>query len=165
MSPAMNVMRAERAPYPWRAMVYATTFPGVPDCTSNKKARAKRAFPICTVATDLPQITAEALDALAGVFEVRGLGCIGDAECRAEAEGRSLHHRDAFGFQQFCDEVLVVLDHLARRRSLADGAGAGRVDIERTFRTRTIDARSLIEHRHNEIAALLEHGVVLGDEI
>src|SRR3954470_13230908 len=156
MSPAMNVMRAERAPYPWRAMVYATTFPGVPDCTSNKKARAKRAFPICTVATDLPQIAAEALDALAGVFEVRGLGRIGDAECRAEAEGRTLHHRDAFGLEQLGHEGLVIVDHLARRRGLADRAGAGRIDVERAFGAWALDALGLVEHGDDEVAALLE---------
>src|SRR5262245_43995769 len=95
-------------------------------------ARAFRTLPN----NRLAQIAAKALDALAGVLEVRRLGRIGDAEGRSQAEGRSLHHRDALGFQQFRDKILVIGEHLARRRGLADGAGAGRIDIEGAFRAR-----------------------------
>src|SRR5262245_43284638 len=56
----------------------------------------------------LAKISAEALDALAGVLEVGGLGRIGDAERRPKTEGRALHHRDAFGFQKLGDKVLVI---------------------------------------------------------
>src|SRR5438445_9207143 len=81
----------------------------------------------------LSQIAAKALDALAGVFEIGGFRRIGDPERRTKPERRTLHHRDAFGLEQLGDEVLVVADRLARRRRLADGAGAGRVDIERAL--------------------------------
>src|SRR3984957_3591612 len=83
----------------------------------NSGSRRPRTGSVCEEI--LPQIAAKALDAFAGIFEVGGLGGVGDTECRAQAERRALHHRDAFGFQQLRDEVLVVLDHLARRRSLA----------------------------------------------
>src|SRR4029078_6918676 len=56
--------------------------------TSTKKARLRRAFRRL-VAKCSAQVAAEALDALAGVFEVRGLGRVGNAERRAEAEGRA----------------------------------------------------------------------------
>src|SRR5260370_42113740 len=72
--------------------------------------------------TSLSQIAAEALDAFAGVLEIGGLGRVGNAERRSEPERRALHHRDAFVFQKLGDEILVVGDHLARRRSLAEGA-------------------------------------------
>src|SRR3954470_9777278 len=106
------------------------------------------------------KIAAEPLDALAGFFEVRGLGRVGDAERRAETEGRALHHRDAFGLQQLGDKILVIGEHLAGGRGLADGAGAGRIDVERAFRARTVDALGLVQHGHHEVAALLEHLVV-----
>jgi hypothetical protein len=49
--------------------------------------------------TQLPQIAAKTLDALAGVFEVGGFGGVGNPERRTQAKRRALHHRDAFGFQ------------------------------------------------------------------
>src|SRR5262245_24646571 len=63
----------------------------------------------------LAKISAEALDALASVLEVGGLGRIGDAERRSKTEGRALHHCDAFGFQKLGDKVLVIGEHLAGR--------------------------------------------------
>ncbi len=42
----------------------------------------------------LLQIPAKALNALARFLEVFCLGCVGNAEGRAETEGRPLHHRD-----------------------------------------------------------------------
>src|SRR5690349_11956365 len=113
----------------------------------------------------LPQIAAEALDALAGIFKVACLGRVGDAEGGAKAEGRTLHDGDAFGFQELGDKILVVAEYLAGRRLLADGAGAGWIDVERAFRTRTVDAAGLVQHGHHEVAALLEHLVVRRDEI
>ena len=50
-------------------------------------------------------------------------------------------------------------------RGLADGAGAGRIDVEGAFRRRAVDAVGLVEHRHHEVAPLLEDLVVLGDEV
>src|SRR5215475_10892021 len=76
-------------------------------------------------AETLAQIAAKALDALAGIFEVAGLGRIGDAERGSEPECGTLHDRDAFSFKQLGDEVLVITKLLARRRGLADRAGAG----------------------------------------
>src|ERR1700684_725353 len=84
----------------------------------------------------LSQIATKALDALAGFLEIAVFRGIGNPERRSEPERRTLHHRDAFGLQQLGDEILVVADHLARWRSLAHGAGAGRVDIERALRPR-----------------------------
>src|SRR5437762_4690851 len=78
------------------------------------------------------QVAAEPLDAAAGLFQVFGLGGVGDAERRAEAERRTLHHRDTLGFQELGDEILVGRELLAGRRGLAHGAGAGRIDVERT---------------------------------
>ena len=134
-------------------------------CIIKRKARLRGPLQYASCATcwcreSSAQIAAEALDALAGVLEVGGLGRVGDAERRAEAERRTLHDGDAFVLQQFGDEVLVIGDHLARRRGLADGAGAGRIDVERAFRPRAVDALGLVEHRHHEVAALLEHLVV-----
>src|SRR3984957_21033783 len=113
----------------------------------------------------LSQIATKALDAFAGFLEVGVFRGIGNPERGAEPERRTLHHRDAFGLQQLADEILVIGDHLAGRRSLADGAGAGRVDIERALRPRTIDALGLVEHPHHQIAPLLERLVVHRDEI
>src|SRR6478735_2352542 len=113
----------------------------------------------------LPQISAKALDALAGVFEIGGLGGVGNPERRSETERRTLHDGDTFVFQELGDEILVVADHPAGRRGLANGAGAGRVDIERAFGPRAYDAVGLIEHRHREVATLLEHLVVGRDEV
>src|ERR1700754_11953 len=118
-------------------------------------ARRKSAFAHHT-RTALSQIAAKTLDALAGLFEVGGFGGVGNPECRPKSERRTLHHRDAFGLQQLRDEVLVVFDHLAVWRGLADGAGAGRVDIERALGPRARNALGLVEHRHHEVAALLE---------
>src|SRR6516162_5182081 len=78
------------------------------------------------------QVPAKALDAPARLFELRGRGRIGNTERRAEPEGRALYHRNALGLEQLGDEVLVVADHLAGRRGLADRARAERVDVERT---------------------------------
>ena len=64
---------------------------------------------------------------------------------------------NAFGFQKLGDEVLVRLDDLARRRGLADQAGAGRVDVEGTFRRRAGNALSLVQHRNDEIAPGLRY--------
>src|SRR5437660_11759163 len=49
----------------------------------------------------LPQITAEALNARAGLFQRAGRGRIRNAERLADAEWRPLHDRDALRFQQF----------------------------------------------------------------
>src|SRR5262245_53878229 len=43
---------------------------------------------------------AEALNAAASFFEQRLGGRVRDAEVRAEAEGRAVHHRDAFAFEE-----------------------------------------------------------------
>src|SRR5690242_5850874 len=67
----------------------------------------------------LSQIAAEALDALAGVFEIGGFGRVGNPECRAETERGALHDGDAFALQQLGDKILVVGDHLAGWRGLA----------------------------------------------
>src|SRR5215813_8761423 len=118
-----------------------------------KKARLRG--PSSITSNRLAQIAAKALDALAGVFEVRRLGRIGDAEGRSKAEGRSLHHSDAFSFQKLRDKILVIGEQLARRRGLADGAGAGRIDVKGAFRARAVDAPRLVQHAHHEVAALL----------
>lgn len=44
----------------------------------------------------LLQIPAKALNALARFLEIFCLGRVGNAEGRAEAEGRPLHHRNSF---------------------------------------------------------------------
>src|ERR1700730_2773783 len=111
------------------------------------------------------QVPAKALDAPACLFELRGRGSVGNTERRTKPERRALYHRDALGFQQLGDEVLVVADHLAGRRGLADGAGAERVDVERTVGLGTGQPLRLVEHADREVAPLLEHGVVLGDEV
>src|SRR6266851_8026746 len=114
---------------------------------------------------DLAQISAEALDALAGVLQRRGGGGVGNAEGRAVTERRSLHHRDAFRFQELGDEILVGLERLAGRRLLADRAGAGRKHVERALRLRADDALRVVEHGDAEVAPLLEDPVVLRDEV
>src|SRR5262245_37483941 len=79
------------------------------------------------------QVAAEALDAPARLLQVFGLGRIRDAESRPETEGRTLHHRYAFGLQQLGDEVLIGNELVAGRRGTADGPRAGRIDVERTL--------------------------------
>ena len=44
-----------------------------------------------------PQIAAEPLNATPRLFQRRRRRGVGNAESRAEPEGRPLHHRDAFG--------------------------------------------------------------------
>ena len=61
----------------------------------------------------LLQIAAEALDTAAGLFQVLGLGRVGNAERRAQSESRALHDRNAFRFQQLGDEILVGRELLA----------------------------------------------------
>src|ERR1700753_1265652 len=134
--------------------------------TATKKARLRG--PLLSGAwpqSALAQISAEALDALAGVLEVRGLGGVGNPECRPQPERRPLHHGDALVLQQLGDEILVVADHLAGRRGFADGSGAGRIDVERALRPRAFDPLGLVEHRDREIAPLLAHLVVRRNEI
>src|SRR6516225_8998127 len=114
----------------------------------------------------LAQITAKALDALASILEIARLGRIGNPECRAKPERRTLHHGDTLGFQELGDKAFVVLDHIARWRGPADRARTGRIDIERTLRPRTVDALGLVEHANHQIAPCPEHlrdceGVVL----
>src|SRR5690606_2114847 len=77
----------------------------------------------------LAQAGAEALDAGAGFFKQRIRRRIGNAEVRSEAECRTVHDGDAFGFQQFGDEIFVGLDDLASFRLLADQVSAGRIDV------------------------------------
>src|SRR4051794_24975464 len=67
----------------------------------------------------LSQIAAEALDALAGIFEVGSFSGVGNPERRAEAECGTLYDGDAFALQELGDEILVIGDHLAGRRGLA----------------------------------------------
>ncbi len=88
------------------------------------------------VVVGLFQIAAEALDALAGVFEARRSRSrrrCGNAGERPKAEPCTTATPSVSSSS--VDEVLVVGDHLARRRGLADGACAGRIDVERAFRT------------------------------
>src|SRR6059058_1904904 len=56
-------------------------------------------------------------------------------------------------------------DLLARRGGSSDRALAGRIDVERSLRSRCVQACGLVDHGDAEIAAFLEHLVVLGDEI
>src|SRR5205823_15064320 len=111
------------------------------------------------------QIAAEALDSTAGLLEVLGLRRIGNAERRPGSERGTLDHRDALGLQELGDEVLVGLQLLARRRGTADRPRARGIDVERAVRLRTADAARLVQHGDHEIAALLEHLVVLRNEM
>ena len=58
--------------------------------------------------------------------------------------------------------VSITLPDGAR---LADRAGARRIDVERALRLRAMQPVGLVEHADDKVAPLLEHGVVLGDEI
>src|ERR1700730_7161906 len=91
----------------------------------------------------LPQIAAEALDACAGFLERARCRGVGEAERRADAERRALHHRDAFGFQKLGDEILVSGELVAGRRSLSHGPGAGRIAARRAVRVRALVGPSL----------------------
>ena len=66
----------------------------------------------------LLQIAAEALDAAAGLFEVLGPRRIGNAKCRAEPEGCTLHHGHPLGLQELGDEILVARELLSDRKSV-----------------------------------------------
>src|SRR5262245_9135776 len=111
------------------------------------------------------QIAAEALDAPTCFLQILGLRCIGYAESRSQSECRALHDRHALGLEELGDKILVGAEFLSAGCGFAHRAGAGWIDIEGTFRRRTLDAIGLIEHRHHEVAALLEDLVVFGDEI
>ena len=87
----------------------------------------------CRLRSILRQIAAEPLDAPAGLFQVRSLGGVGNAERGRQTKGGAVHHGDPFGRKQLLHEVLVGRELLARGRGLADGAGAGRIDIERAL--------------------------------
>src|SRR5688500_16199317 len=115
----------------------------------------------CTVSafpsvSPLRQRAAGPLNAAAGLFQqVRRRG-VRDAEGRALAEGRSLDDRETLGFEQVVHEVCVVLDRLAVRRLFADRAGARRIDVERAFGPRALQSLGLVQHRDDQVAALLE---------
>ena len=83
----------------------------------------------------------------------------------AEPEGRPLDHGHAFGFQDKGDEILVRLDGIAVRGLPADGAGARRINVKSAFRRRAAQARGLVEHADDQVTALLEHPVVVLDEV
>jgi hypothetical protein len=115
--------------------LYGTTLAATPHMRQHKNPRPTEAAmkkPACagflrSVISDcrqLSQIAAEALDTLAGIFEIGRLGRIGNPESRSQSKGRALHDGNAFALQQLGDEVFVIADQLARRRGLADGAGA-----------------------------------------
>src|SRR5216684_940360 len=99
------------------------------------------------------------LDARARLGQRLGRGRVGDAEMRAEAKGRPLHHRDALRLEEIFDEVAVVRDPLALRRRAADRPGAGRVDVEGALRLGAEQPLGLVEHVDDKVAALLEDGV------
>src|SRR3954454_14937758 len=90
------------------------------------------------------QVAAETLDATAGLLHVLGLGRVGDAKRGTETEGSALHHCHALGLQQLRHEVLVGDELVAAGRRPADGAGTGRVNIERALRLRALDAARLV---------------------
>src|SRR6185312_15797310 len=73
---------------------------------------------------------ARPLDAAAGFLDQVGARRIGDAKSRRQAEGLALNHRDADRFEKIGHEIGIAADRAAVRRLLADGAGAGRIDIE-----------------------------------
>src|SRR5215207_3679404 len=120
---------------------------------SSSASRSKRS---ANDAIGLPQGPAEALDALAGVLQQRVGGGIRDAQVRAEAEGRAVHRRDALALEELGDEVLVGLEGLAGRGLAPDGLGTGWIDVERALRHGGLQVLRLIEHRDDEVAALLE---------
>src|SRR5262249_53514376 len=138
---------------------------------SAKTARLERASSRAVVwhnfavSEKLLQIAAKALDASAGFLEIGKTCGIGNTKRWSKAECRALHHGHTLRFQKLCDEVLVVLQFLARRRGLANGAGAGRKHVERALRARTVDAFGLVEHPDHQVAPLLEDPSVLRDEI
>ena len=68
--------------------------------------------------------------AVAGIFQNRVRRRIGDAQIGAEPESRAVYRGHALGCEQFGDEILIRLDHLARWRALADRLGAGGIDVE-----------------------------------
>src|SRR5262249_44916452 len=113
----------------------------------------------------LPQVPAEALDAAAGFLHLLRLHRIGDAERRPPAKPPALHDGHAFSLQQLGDKILVGRDRLAGRRRLANGAGAGGIDVEGALGLGAFDAARLVEHRDTQITALLEDLVVLRDEV
>src|SRR5262249_34203964 len=113
----------------------------------------------------LLQIPAKTLDAVAGFLEILGFRRIRNAKCRSESERRALHHSHTFGFEELGHKIFIARELLSRGCGLAHRAGARRIYIECTFRRRAFDAVGLVEHRYDEIAALLEDLVVLGDKI
>src|SRR5581483_5810050 len=104
----------------------------------------------------LLQISAEPLDPRTRLLKRAGRGGVGDAERRADAEWRALHHRHPLRLEELGDEILVGLECLAGRRGLADRARAGRIDVESVLRPRTLQAAGLVQHRHAEFTPLLE---------
>src|SRR5271166_1503202 len=100
--------------------------------------------------TPSPQLGGKLLDLLAGVLELAERGRGGDAEVRAGAEGRTVHHRDARLLEKLGDEVLVRSDHMARRRRLTDRFGDRRIDVERALRLRACDVLRLVQHRDDK---------------
>ena len=83
-----------------------------------------------------------------------------------QAERRALHHRHALGLEQIVRRSRsslpitlpsgVVLPIMPAQR---------RIDVERALRPRAVQALGLVQHRHDQVAALLEHRGVLGDEV
>ena len=67
-----------------------------------------------------------------------------------------MNNTDAFGLQNIAAEILVIHNHIAVRRFLANAAGHRWVDVEGAFRRRALETRRLIEHRNNDVAPFLK---------
>src|SRR5262245_62187713 len=76
----------------------------------------------------LREACAKTLNLGAGVLQNRGCRRVRDPEIWAKSKGRSMDDRDALRFKQSRCKLLVIANHLAARRFLADGCSAGRID-------------------------------------
>src|SRR3569833_411860 len=113
----------------------------------------------------LREAVAEGLNSFARLFQRLVRRRIADAEEGRQAERGAMHHRHASIFQQRVCEGFVAVDHLALGRLLADQLADGRIDIEGAFGLGTFDARGLVQHRHDQVATLLEDLLELRNEI
>src|SRR5690606_36847859 len=78
-----------------------------------------------------------------------------------DAKGCARNGCDAIIVEEIIDQIGVTGDRLARRRLETHQTRYVGIDIEGTLWPRTTNALGLIEHRHDEVPALLESAVAL----
>ena len=84
---------------------------------------------------------------------------------RRQTKRGTVNHGDTLRIEQIVDHVFIVIEDRARWCFRAQQTRATGVNVERAFRRVAMQTRRVIKHFHHQVAALLEHRIVLRDEI